>query len=127
MAFPSLGMFYLGLCLIVIGTGLLKPNVSTIVGTLYTRDDSRRDAGFSMFYMGINLGAFISPLVCGYLGQKINWHAGFAAAGVGMCLGLVQYVAGRKYLVPVSEVTQSKLETAAANTPQAGPAFRRGD
>jgi POT family proton-dependent oligopeptide transporter len=103
MAFPSLSTFYLGLCLIIIGTGLLKPNVSTIVGTLYTRDDPRRDAGFSMFYMGINLGAFIAPLICGYLGQKINWHAGFAAAGVGMVCGLIQYVAGRKYLTPVEQ------------------------
>jgi POT family proton-dependent oligopeptide transporter len=103
MAFPSLGTFYLGLGLIIIGTGLLKPNVSTIVGTLYTRDDQRRDAGFSMFYMGINLGAFIAPLVTGWLGQKINWHAGFAAAGVGMVFGLIQYVAGRKYLTPVEQ------------------------
>jgi proton-dependent oligopeptide transporter, POT family len=103
MAVPGMSFFYLGLCLIVIGTGLLKPNVSTIVGTLYTRDDARRDAGFSIFYMGINLGAFIAPLICGWLGQKINWHAGFAAAGFGMCIGIVQYVAGKKYLTPVSE------------------------
>ena len=127
MAFPSLTSFYLGLGLIIIGTGLLKPNVSTIVGTLYTRDDPRRDAGFSMFYMGINLGAFISPLICGWLGQKINWHAGFAAAGVGMCFGIVQYVYGRKYLVPASEVKESKVEPTAPNAPQAGPAFTRED
>src|SRR5213079_258803 len=105
MAFPSLATFYLGLGLIIIGTGLLKPNVSTIVGTLYAPDDPRRDAAFSIFYMGINLGAFISPLVCGWLGQKINWHAGFAAAGVGMVLGLIQYAAGQKYLTPVSALT----------------------
>jgi proton-dependent oligopeptide transporter, POT family len=98
MAAPSLVTFYLGLTLIVIGTGLLKGNVSVIVGRLYGPDDHRRDAGFSIFYMGINLGAFIAPLVCGYLGQKIDWHAGFAAAGVGMILGLVQYSAGGKYL-----------------------------
>ncbi|HEV8657027.1 MAG TPA: peptide MFS transporter [Thermoanaerobaculia bacterium] len=102
MAVPGLPFFFLGLCLIVIGTGLLKPNVSTIVGTLYTRDDTRRDAGFSIFYMGINLGAFIAPLITGWLGQKINWHFGFAAAGVGMVCGLIQYVAGKKYLTPVS-------------------------
>jgi POT family proton-dependent oligopeptide transporter len=100
MAVPGLPFFFTGLCLIIVGTGLLKPNVSTIVGTLYTKDDPRRDAGFSLFYMGINLGAFISPLVCGWLGQTINWHIGFGAAGVGMTLGLIQYVAGRKYLVP---------------------------
>ena len=80
MAFPSLSTFYLGLFLIVLGTGLLKGNVSVIVGKLYAQGDSRRDAGFSIFYMGINLGAFIAPLVCGYLGQQINWHLGFAAA-----------------------------------------------
>ena len=94
MASPALAMFYLGLFLIVIGTGLLKGNVSVIVGKLYAQDDSRRDAGFSIFYMGINLGAFIAPLVCGYLGQQINWHLGFAAAGVGMTLGVIQYVLG---------------------------------
>src|SRR3984893_239452 len=98
MAYPSLATFYLGLVLIVIGTGLLKGNVSVIVGRLYGPHDHRRDAGFSIFYMGINLGAFISPLVCGYLGQRINWHAGFAAAGVGMVLGVVQYVLGSRYL-----------------------------
>ena len=98
MAFPSLGMFYFGLTLIVIGTGLLKGNVSVIVGGLYAADDKRRDAGFSIFYMGINLGAFVAPLICGYLGQRVNWHVGFATAGVGMVIGLVQYVLGAKYL-----------------------------
>ena len=99
MAIPSMNTFYLGLGLIVIGTGLLKPNVSTIVGSLYSEDDPRRDAGFSIFYMGINIGAFIAPLVCGYLGQKVSWHWGFGAAGIGMTLGVIQYVAGRRYLV----------------------------
>jgi proton-dependent oligopeptide transporter, POT family len=127
MAFPSLTTFYLGLGLIIIGTGLLKPNVSTIVGTLYTRDDPRRDAGFSMFYMGINLGAFISPLICGWLGQKINWHAGFAAAGVGMVFGLIQYAFGQKYLQPVSEAkTQTKV-AAVAVEPESGWRFTKQD
>ena len=98
MAIPRLETFYLGLLVIVIGTGLLKPNISTIVGGLYGPDDKRRDAGFSVFYMGINLGAFIAPLVCGYLGENINWHYGFGAAGVGMTLGIIQYVLGAKYL-----------------------------
>jgi POT family proton-dependent oligopeptide transporter len=98
MAFPSLGTFYMGLVLIVLGTGLLKGNVSVIVGRLYGPNDSRRDAGFSIFYMGINLGAFIAPLVCGYLGQRVNWHIGFTTAGFGMVLGIVQYVLGGKYL-----------------------------
>ena len=65
---------------------------------LYTPDDIRRDAGYSIFYMGINIGAMIAPIVCGYLGQRVNWHAGFAAAGVGMTLGLIQYSLGRKHL-----------------------------
>ena len=98
MASSALAMFYLGLFLIVIGTGLLKGNVSVIVGKLYSQEDIRRDAGFSIFYMGINLGAFIAPLVCGYLGQQINWHLGFAAAGVGMTLGVIQYVLGARNL-----------------------------
>src|SRR5213595_1335644 len=98
MAFPSVATFYIGLALIVCGTGLLKGNVSVIVGQLYGASDQRRDAGFSIFYMGINLGAFIAPLICGYLGQKVDWHLGFAAAGVGMVLGLIQYTAGSKYL-----------------------------
>src|SRR5207237_5245041 len=98
MAVPGLPFFFTGLVLIVFGTGLLKPNVSTIVGTLYSKEDTRRDSGFSIFYMGINLGAFIAPLITGYLGQRINWHIGFGAAGVGMTLGLVQYVLGARSL-----------------------------
>ncbi len=111
MAVPSLTAFYLGLLLIVIGTGLLKANISVLVGRLYRPDDHRRDAGFSIYYMGINLGAFFSPLVCGYLGQRVNWHAGFAAAGVGMTFGLVQYVLGARYL------GQAGLHPAPAESP----------
>ncbi len=98
MAIPSIATFYPGLCLIVLGTGLLKPNVSTMVGALYSEQDERRDAGFSLFYMGINIGAFLGPIVCGFLAQRIDWHLGFGATGVGMTLGLIQYVAGRKRL-----------------------------
>jgi proton-dependent oligopeptide transporter, POT family len=98
MALAALPLFYLGLFLIVIGTGLLKGNVSVIVGKLYSDTDNRRDAGFSIFYMGINLGAFIAPLICGYLGQNIAWHLGFGAAGVGMTLGVIQYVLGARKL-----------------------------
>jgi POT family proton-dependent oligopeptide transporter len=100
LAFPSLTTFYLGLTLIVIGTGLLKPNISTMVGSLYDQGDERRDAGFSIFYMGINLGAFIAPLVVGTLGQKVDWHVGFGMAGIGMTLGLLQYSLGKKRLQP---------------------------
>jgi POT family proton-dependent oligopeptide transporter len=103
MAIPGMLTFYLGLVLIIIGTGLLKPNISVMVGQLYAPEDVRRDAGFSIFYMGINLGAFIAPLVTGYLGETIDWHLGFAAAGVGMTLGLVQYLVGGKYLGSAGE------------------------
>ena len=103
LAFHPLPFFYTGLSLIVVGTGLLKPNVSGIVGALYEPDDARRDAGFSIFYMGINLGAFIGPLIAGWLAQKVDWHLGFACAGVGMSLGLLQYVLGRRSLQPAIE------------------------
>ncbi len=118
LTFHSLAFFYLGLVLIVTGTGLLKPNISTMVGGLYTPADTRRDAGFSIFYMGINLGAFASPLVCGFLAQSTqfrgflqshgmnpanSWHWGFGAAAVGMTLGLIQYVLGGRRLGNVGE------------------------
>jgi POT family proton-dependent oligopeptide transporter len=107
MAFNSLPTFYAGLVLVALGTGLLKPNISTMVGSLYSANDERRDAGFSIFYMGINIGAFLAPLVTGYLAQSAgwrsqlaawglnplhSWHWGFAAAGVGMTLGLFVYI-----------------------------------
>jgi POT family proton-dependent oligopeptide transporter len=98
LAFKPLPAFYTGLALIVLGTGLLKPNVSTLVGSLYAPGDTRRDAGFSLFYMGINLGAFIGPLIAGYLAQRVDWHIGFASAGIGMALGVTQYILGRKRL-----------------------------
>jgi POT family proton-dependent oligopeptide transporter len=89
---PGEPFFYLGLVLLMAGTGMLKGNVSTIVGQLYKQGDPRRDSGFSIFYMGINIGALISPLICGYIGERISWRLGFGAAGIGMLLGLVQYV-----------------------------------
>ena len=91
LAIPSTAAFFIGLVLVVIGTGLLKPNVSAIVGQLYPEGGARRDAGFTIFYMGINMGAFLGPLICGYLGEEVNWHAGFGAAGVGMLFGVFQY------------------------------------
>ncbi|MGK2856398.1 MAG: peptide MFS transporter, partial [Thermoanaerobaculia bacterium] len=92
---PGETTFFGGLALIVAGTALLKPNISAIVGDLYKgADGAHRDAGFSIYYMGINIGAFFAPLVCSYLGERINWHYGFLAAGIGMVLGLVQYVYG---------------------------------
>jgi POT family proton-dependent oligopeptide transporter len=98
LAFRPLPFFYGGLTLIAIGTGLLKPNVSTLVGSLYEEGDARRDAGFSLFYMGINLGASLGPIIAGYLAQRVDWHVGFACAGVGMTFGVVQYIFGRNRL-----------------------------
>ncbi|GMR12886.1 MAG: peptide MFS transporter [Gemmatimonadota bacterium] len=98
MAVPTDFTFFLGLILIICGTGLLKPNVSTVVGELYPEGGARRDAGFSVFYMGINLGAWLGPIVTGFLGEGYKWHWGFAAAGVGMVLGLIQFRYGARYL-----------------------------
>jgi len=98
LAVHSVSTFYVGLVFIVTGTGLLKPNISAIVGKLYAEQDLRRDAGFSIFYMGINLGAFAGPFVCSFLGEKVDWHLGFGAAGVGMVLGLIVYLWGGRFL-----------------------------
>ncbi|WP_328634158.1 peptide MFS transporter [Streptomyces sp. NBC_00356] len=95
--------------LIVLGTGLLKPNVSSLVGELYAPTDSRRDAGFSLFYMGINLGAFIAPYLVGTLGQQVDYHLGFALAAVGMAAGLVGYVRGRARLGGAGEAPTNPL------------------
>jgi len=93
-------MFLLALLFLILGNGCFKPNISTQVGNLYPEGDTRRDGAFTIFYMGINLGAFFSPLVCGTLGQKVGWHYGFGAAGIGMMVGLVVYLWGQKYLAP---------------------------
>ena len=134
LIFHGLGFFFLGLALIVAGTGLLKPNISTMVGGLYTPEDARRDAGFSIFYMGINLGAFIAPLVTGFLAQSTqfrgflasqglnpanSWHWGFGAAAVGMTLGLIQYVLGGRRLGTAG------LKPATADDPAAQARDRR--
>ena len=99
----SLQVFYLSLALIVIGVGFLKPNISTIVGKLYTQDDPRRDAGFTIFYMGINMGAFAATLLCGYLGETFGWRYGFGVAGIGMAIGLATFLLGQKYLHGLAE------------------------
>ena len=104
LAIPNIIAFYIGLTLIVIGTGLLKPNISAIVGDLYPEGGARRDAGFSIYYMGINAGGFLGPLVCGYLGEAVDWHLGFGAAGVGMVLGLIQYSLGGRHLGAAGEL-----------------------
>lgn len=113
LAIPTVASFYLGLALVIIGTGLLKPNISAMVGSLYTPEDHRRDAGFSIYYMGINLGAFLSPLVVGWLAQspawktalagfgiapESSWHWGFGASAIGMFCGVVWYLVGWRHL-----------------------------
>ena len=98
MAVQSL--FYPAMAFLIIGCGAFKPNISTQVGSLYEKGDHRRDRAFSIFYMGINLGAFFSPLVCVTLGELYGWHWGFGAAGVGMLVGLVVYALGQKHLAP---------------------------
>lgn len=110
MAIPTIEFFYLGLALIVIGTGLLKPNVSSMVGDLYPEGGARRDAGFSIFYMGINFGAILGPLLCGLLGEGYNWHYGFSLAGIGMVLGLISYKIGGKYLGTAGDLKTGESE-----------------
>ncbi len=143
MVFHSLTFFYLGMALIAIGTGLLKPNISAMVGGLYKEDDPRRDSGFSIFYMGINIGALLAPLAVGYLAKGDSfkrflssmgmdpvksWHWGFAAAGVGMIFGLVVYLWNREKLASVG----NKVKTRSKNKPEKGeeavqPALTKGD
>jgi len=95
----ALDVFYFAIALIVMGVGFLKPNISTIVGKLYPRDDPRRDSGFTIFYMGINIGSFTATLLCGWLGETFGWKYGFGAAGIGMMFGLVTFLYGQKYLM----------------------------
>ena len=105
----ALQAFYFSLALIVIGVGFLKPNISTIVGRLYAADDPRRDAGFTIFYMGINIGAFAATLLCGYLGETYGWRYGFGAAGIGMIIGLATFLGGQRHLQGLAEPADSKL------------------
>lgn len=98
LAIEQMWAFYSGLALIIAGVGMLKPNISTMVGGLYKQGDIRRDKGFTIFYIGINVGAFLSSLIVGYVGEVHGWHYGFGLAGIGMTLGLIQYVLGQKHL-----------------------------
>lgn len=142
MVFHSTTFFYMGMALIAIGTGLLKPNISAMVGGLYKEDDPRRDSGFSIFYMGINVGALAAPLAIGYLakGESFksflssmgmdpakSWHWGFGAAGVGMIFGLIVYLWNREKLANVGNKvkTRSKTQTRSDETVQ--PALTKGD
>jgi len=104
LAVEEMWAFYSGLGLIIAGVGLLKPNISTMVGGLYQVGDSRRDRGFTIFYIGINIGAFLSSLVVGYIGEVHGWHYGFGLAGIGMLLGQIVYMAGQKHLTEVGNL-----------------------
>jgi len=101
LAFDAVWAFYTGIVLIVLGVGALKPNISTMVGGLYAKGDIKRDSAFTIFYIGINIGAFAAPLLVGYVGEVINWHYGFGLAGIGMLLGQIVYIWGQKYLTEV--------------------------
>ena len=103
LAVEEMWAFYTGLGLIIAGVGMLKPNISSMVGGLYAQGDVRRDKGFIIFYIGINVGAFLSSLIVGYVGETYGWHYGFGLAGIGMALGLAQYLYGQKYLRQVGD------------------------
>jgi len=119
LALPGVNAFFIGIGLIIIGTGFFKSNVSTMVGQLYTENDRRRDAGFTVFYMGINMGAFIGQIVCGSLAEdpRLGWHYGFGAAGVGMTLGLIAYLRNKRNVLgdigerPTGQTRQKTSET----------------
>ena len=98
LALPMEQTFFLGLIFVVLGTGLLKGNISTIVGKLYREDDDRRESGYTIFYMAINIGSTLGFLVCSYLGEKIGWHWGFGAAGIGMTFGVIQFIKSKHLL-----------------------------
>jgi proton-dependent oligopeptide transporter, POT family len=136
MVFSSMSMFYLGMVLIAAGTGLLKPNISAMVGGLYAENDPRRDSGFSIFYMGINIGAVLAPLICGYLAQSDgfkktlvtngfdplkSWHWGFGAAGVGMLLGLIIFAIFGRWLTHVGNRVRKRKVEEESNVPTREP------
>jgi len=120
LAIEEYWAFYTGLGLIVAGVGMLKPNISTMVGGLYKQGDIRRDKGFTIFYIGINVGAFLSSLIVGYVGEVHGWHYGFGLAGIGMAMGLIQYLVGQKYLKNVGNflgVSENAAEKEAMKKP----------
>ena len=120
LAVEEMWAFYTGLGLIIGGVGMLKPNISTMVGGLYKQGDIRRDKGFTIFYIGINVGAFLSSLIVGYVGEVYGWHYGFGLAGIGMALGLIQYVLGQKHLKHVGNflgTSENEEEKAASKRP----------
>ncbi|HRG95365.1 MAG TPA: oligopeptide:H+ symporter [Polyangiaceae bacterium] len=137
MAFEALPFFYAALGFLIAGNGFFKPNISTMVGKMYPKGDNRRDGAFTIFYMGINLGAFLSPLVCAWLKQHYSFHYGFAAAGIGMCVGLTVFLVGQKRVladIVAAEVAEKSAKAEAedaakeeaANEQPTGSAYRDG-
>ncbi|MBT0606563.1 peptide MFS transporter [Aequorivita echinoideorum] len=110
LSIEEMWAFYSGLGLIIAGVGMLKPNISTMVGGLYKPGDIRRDKGFTIFYIGINIGAFLSSLIVGYVGEVYGWHYGFGLAAIGMLLGLIQYLVGQKHLKYVGNNTNKSID-----------------
>ncbi|MBZ4417008.1 peptide MFS transporter [Myxococcus sp. RHSTA-1-4] len=120
LALPTVAMFYAGLGFLIIGNGFFKPNISTMVGGLYEPGDGRRDSAFTIFYMGINLGAVLGNFICGTLGERVGWHWGFGAAGVGMFLGLVAFLSLQKKLLGKVGLTPVKPEASAEKAESSG-------
>jgi len=122
LAVPAKATFFVGLLLIIIGTGFFKSNISTMVGQLYSEGDRRRDAAFTIFYMGINLGATLGQIICPKLADRFSWHVGFSAAGFGMVLGLIVYLALKKrYLGTIGDVPAARRAVADTSTPSLSP------
>jgi len=111
LAVPTTWAFFTGLILIILGVGGLKPNISTMVGGLYSQDDIRRDSGFTIFYIGINIGAFLSSIVVGLVAYEYGWHYGFGLAGIGMILGQLVFIYGQKYLIHVGNFLGNSSDT----------------
>ncbi len=119
LALNSETAFYVGCLFIIMGVGCLKPNISSMVGNLYSLKDERRDLGFYIFYMGINIGGFLAPLLCGWVGEKINWHYGFGLAAIGMLIGQIVYMWGQRYLTGIGDLLDKndKEDAAILNAP----------
>lgn len=116
LALDNMTAFYSGLVLLISGVGCLKPNISSMVGSLYKPGDSRRDSGFTIFYIGINIGAATAPLIVGYIGEVYGWHYGFGLAGIGMLLGQTVYLLGQKHLKEVGNFLPIKKEPGKSKT-----------
>ncbi len=124
LAIEAMWAWYTGISLIILGVGGLKPNVSTMVGGLYKEHDERRDIGFTIFYIGINIGAFLAGLIIGPLGEKVNWHLGFGLAGAGMVLGQIIFIWGTRYLKGIGEVDTGE-HTLESDDVQEPPYFKK--